>query len=139
MMRKWVVMGALLLSASTGFAQEDRAGAAPAAPAASPAPPPPPPGAGGGGGAKAVPPSAEPKKGAKTALMDINTATVDELKTLPGVDDALAQKIVAGRPYKGKDELFKKKLMDKNGYDKVRPLVVAKQPKAEKPAEKPAK
>ena len=68
-------------------------------------------------------------------LLDLNTATVDELKTLPGITDEIAGKIVAGRPYKGKDALLKQNLVDKDTYAKIRPLVVAKQPKAEKPAQ----
>lgn len=66
----------------------------------------------------------------KSELMDINTATADQLKTLPGIDDATAQKIIAGRPYKGKDVLLKNGTVDKDEYAKIRPLVIAKQPKA---------
>jgi competence protein ComEA len=60
----------------------------------------------------------------RPAPMDLNSATVDELKTLPGITDELAQKIVAGRPYAGKDQLLK--LIDKAAYEKIRPLVIAK-------------
>jgi hypothetical protein len=41
----------------------------------------------------------------KAAPVDINSASADELKTLPGIGDAYAKKIVEGRPYKGKDEI----------------------------------
>jgi len=142
MKRLMLTLGAVgaMMIASPTFAQEEKAGSAPAAPGAPAAPapkasPPPPPAA----TTATTTTAAEPKK--KAPLMDLNTASADELKTLPGVDDALAQKIIAGRPYKGKDELWKKKLMDKDAYAKVRPLVVAKQPKAAKPGkpDKPAK
>ena len=63
-------------------------------------------------------------------LTDINTASADQLKTLPGVDDGLASKIIAGRPFTGKDQLLKQKIVDKDEYAKLRPLIVAKQPKA---------
>ncbi|HEY2747485.1 MAG TPA: helix-hairpin-helix domain-containing protein [Polyangia bacterium] len=63
-------------------------------------------------------------------LVDINSANTDQLKQLPGVDDTLAGKIIAGRPYTGKDQLLKQKLVDKDEYAKLRPLIVAKQPKA---------
>jgi DNA uptake protein ComE-like DNA-binding protein len=144
MMKRLVVFVGAMLLATPAFAQEEKAGAAPAAPAPAPggaarakaAAPAPAPAPGPAPGAAAATSAAEPKKReAKAPLMDLNSASADELKTLPGVDDALAQKIIAGRPYKGKDELWKRKLMDKDAYAKVRPLVIAKQPKAE-PAKK---
>ncbi len=72
---------------------------------------------------------AKPKKG-KGKLMDINSASADELKTLPGITDELAGKIVAGRPYTGKDQLLKQNIVDKDEYAKIRPLIHAYQPKA---------
>ncbi len=70
----------------------------------------------------------------KASLMDINTATADELKTLPGMTDELSQKIIAGRPFKGKDQLLKQNIVDKAEYAKIRSLIVAKQPKVNKTA-----
>ena len=72
----------------------------------------------------------ETKKLKRSELMDINTATADQLKTLPGITDDIAKKIIAARPYTGKDQLLKQKIVDKDEYAKVRPLIVAKQPKA---------
>ncbi len=79
-------------------------------------------------------------KAKKAELMDINTATPDQLKTLPGVSDEIAAKIVAGRPYKGKDALLKQKMVDKDGYAKIRELIIAKPAKKvdSKPAPTPA-
>ena len=66
----------------------------------------------------------------KSKPMDINTASAEQLKTLPGVTDDLAGKIIAGRPYTAKDQLLKQKIVDKDEYAKLRPLIVAHQPKA---------
>ena len=70
------------------------------------------------------------KKPKRAELMDINTASDDQLKTLPGMTDDVVKKIVAGRPYTGKDQLLKQNIVDKDEYGKIRPLIVAKQPKA---------
>ena len=70
------------------------------------------------------------KKPKRSELMDINTASADQLKSLPGVTDDVAKKIIAGRPYAGKDQLLKQNLVDKDEYAKIRPLIIAKQPKA---------
>jgi DNA uptake protein ComE-like DNA-binding protein len=64
--------------------------------------------------------------------VDINSAAKEDLMKLPGIGDATADKIVAGRPYKTKAELLSKKIVTKAQYSKIRNLVIAKQEPAAK-------
>ena len=75
-------------------------------------------------GKKATPPASTKQK---AELMDINSATKQELMTLPGIGDAYSQKIIDNRPYRGKNDLVRKNVIPQGTYDKISGQIIAKQ------------
>lgn len=80
--------------------------------------------------------SAKPAKSASSASsasassgpqIDINSASMAELKSIPGIGDAYANKIIAGRPYKSKAQLKSRNILPARVYDQAKDHIVAKQ------------
>ena len=121
-MKKIIALAAALLIGAAGnvFAQKQETPKPVAAPAA-----------------KADVKSA-PAVDAKKDPMDINTASVKDLATLPKIGDVRAKAIVKGRPYNGKDDLINKKIIPQDAYDAIKDVIIAKQAKKDesKKAEK---
>jgi DNA uptake protein ComE-like DNA-binding protein len=77
----------------------------------------------------------KPAKAAATApatadnKLDINTATVDQLKAFPGIGDAYSKRIIDGRPYTAKNQLVTRGVLPENVYNKIKDSIIASKPK----------
>jgi DNA uptake protein ComE-like DNA-binding protein len=116
MMKSALIAAALLLSINPSFAADKKPEAAGTAAEAAQKPA----AAGKQGEKKAAP-------AAKVKLVDINSATKAELKKLPGISDADAAKIIAGRPYLSKANLTTRDIITREAYENLKTQVIARQ------------
>jgi competence protein ComEA len=72
-------------------------------------------------------PAKSEKAPSKPKPLDINSAPIDELKALPGIGDAYAQKIVDNRPYQTKDQLVSRKIIPQVTYNQIKDRIIAMQ------------
>lgn len=79
--------------------------------------------------AKTVTKKARKKSAAKTNLVDINSATAEQLAALPGLTSGDAKQIIASRPYTRKNQLKQKNIITAATYDGIKTLIVAKRQK----------
>ena len=105
------IIVSLLFISTAGFAADPKAPAKPTPPAK---------------------PAVEKPADAKTGLIDINTASKEELSALSGIGDVYSQKIIEGRPYAKKDQLKSKKILPDATYEKIKDKIIAKQPPKKK-------
>jgi competence protein ComEA len=68
------------------------------------------------------------KASAPAPLIDINSASRKQLKTLPGLSDEQIDKLIESRPYLSKGELVSKNVIPTGPYLSIRRLIIAKQP-----------
>jgi competence protein ComEA len=61
----------------------------------------------------------------KTKPLDINSASIEDLKALPGIGDAYAQKIIDNRPYQKKDQLVSRKIISEANYNRIKDRIIA--------------
>ena len=73
--------------------------------------------------------SAPPAAATATDKIDINTATVDQLKAFPGIGDAYAKRIIDGRPYTAKNQLLTRGILPEATYNKIKDQIIASHPK----------
>jgi competence protein ComEA len=79
--------------------------------------------------AKAVKATAKTTAATTADKLDINTATVDQLKAFPGIGDAYAKRIVDGRPYTAKNQLTTRGILPAATYNKIKDQIIASKPK----------
>ena len=81
-------------------------------------------------GAQSTPAPPQPARPPHSAvdLLDINTATPQQLKSLPGFGDAYVRRVIAGRPYSAKNQLLTRGVLPQSAYDKIASSIVAHRP-----------
>jgi competence protein ComEA len=81
-----------------------------------------------------APPQAPAGSQEQGGLVDINSASADELRKLPSVGPVRAKAIISHRPYSGKDDLAHRKVIPQNVYDQIKDKIVARQGAAQAPS-----
>jgi competence protein ComEA len=74
-----------------------------------------------------APGAAKSSTASAAAQLDINSASADDLKALPGIGDKYSAKIIAGRPYSNKTQLVSKNIIPQATYNKIQDKIIAKQ------------
>jgi competence protein ComEA len=72
-------------------------------------------------------PAQKARASSGTTYLDINTASEAELKALPGIGNAYAGKIIAGRPYQNRNQLLQRKIIPAATYDQIKGKIIARQ------------
>jgi competence protein ComEA len=75
------------------------------------------------------PAATKPAAADATSKIDLNTATIDQFKAIPGIGDAYSKRIVDGRPYANKSQLLSKGILPAATYNKIKDQIIATQPK----------
>ena len=60
------------------------------------------------------------------APLDLNSASLDDLKKLPGIGDVDASKIVGGRPFGSTSDLVDKNIISSAVFDKIKSFITVK-------------
>ena len=72
-------------------------------------------------------PRTNDKRSNKVELVDINSASREQLAALSGIGEEYANKVIAGRPYKSKKELKTRKILPQVNYKQIADKITAKQ------------
>ena len=116
----WVAVWLILLVAAPVAAQTASPSKTPAAPAPTAAP-------------STTAPTEAPARPQDGGLVDINSASAEELQKLPGVGSTRSKAILDHRPYNGKDDLVRRKIIPQNVYNEIKDKIVARQGTAKAP------